>query len=392
MGNGINLRKIIHVDMDAFYASVEQRDTPSLRGKPVVVGGRPTSRGVVSTASYEARKYGIHSAMPLAEALRRCPQAIFLPVNGQKYRHVSMQIRQIFLTYTPMVEPLSLDEAFLDVTGSTSLFGSAESIGLLIKKRIQQELDLTASVGVASNKFLAKLASDLKKPDGFVLVESDKVQEFLDPLPVRRIWGIGEKTAERLHSLNVQTVKDLRQLKPEYLTRLFGVLGSQIYQLARGIDERSVESDREAKSVGRETTFAQDIGDREVLETVLLELACDVGQSLRKAGIKGKTVTLKARYDDFRTISRSRTLPQLTNLDEVIYHQVCSLLKEVSLKQQLRLIGVSLHHLTALEEEQLSFFAEPEKDKEKLAKVIDSVNQKYGEKSITRARLLGHKD
>lgn len=387
-----NLRKIIHVDMDAFYASVEQRDDPSLLGKPVVVGGRPNSRGVVSTASYEARQAGIHSAMPLAEAFRRCPQAVFLPVNGPKYRQVSLQIRRIFLDYTPMVEPLALDEAFLDVTGSTSLFGPAEATAFTIKERIQQELNLTASVGLACNKFLAKLASDLRKPNGFVVVQPDRVQEFLDPLPVERVWGIGKKTAERLHSLNVKTVKDLRQLAPGYLTEMFGVLGNQIHQLAHGVDDRPVESDRDAKSIGRETTFAIDIADRDILETVLLELACDVGQSLRKEALKAKTLTLKARYDDFRTISRSRTLPQAFNLDDIIYHEACSLLREVSLKQPLRLIGISLHNLTDREEGQLSLFAEPQQDKENLAKVIDTVKEKYGAQSIMRARLLGRKD
>ncbi len=387
-----NLRKIIHVDMDAFYASVEQRDDPSLTGKPVVVGGRPNSRGVVSTASYEARKYGIHSAMPLAEAYRRCPHAVYLPVNSKKYRQVSLEIRQIFLTYTPMVEPLSLDEAFLDVTGSTSLFGPADAIALKIKDRIQQELKLTASVGLASNKFLAKLASDLQKPNGFVIVQPDQVQGFLDPLPVEKIWGVGKRTAERLHSLNIKSVKDLRSLDAGKLTNLFGALGNQLYQLARGIDERIVEVDRETKSIGREITFETDIADRTVLETILLDLACDVGHSLRKETLKGKTITLKVRYNDFRTLSRSHTLQRSTNLDEVIYQEACNLLREVSLKQPLRLIGVTLHNLTDKDEGQLSLFAEPQQEKENLAKVIDSVKEKYGEHIITRARLLRRKD
>ncbi|OLN29371.1 DNA polymerase IV [Desulfosporosinus metallidurans] len=387
-----NLRKILHVDMDAFYASVEQRDDPFLLGKPVVVGGRPNSRGVVSAASYEARKFGIHSAMPLAEALRRCPQAVFLPVNGQKYREVSLQIREIFSAYTPMVEPLSLDEAFLDVTGSTSLFGPADTIALTIKKRIQQELNLTASVGLACNKFLAKLASDLRKPNGFVVVQPDRVQEFLDPLSVERIWGVGKKTAEQLHALNIKTIRDLRNLEQGYLTRLFGVSGTQLFQLAKGIDDRPVESDRVVKSIGRETTFATDVADLEVLKTALLTQAIDVGRSLRKEGFKGKTITLKVRYDDFRTVSRSRTLPRPTDLDNVIYQEACTLLREVSLKQPLRLIGVTLHNLTDQIEGQLSLFEEPQLDHETLNKVLDFVKEKYGEKSITRARLLRPKD
>jgi len=384
----MNLRKIIHVDMDAFYASVEQRDDPALLTKPVVVGGKPNSRGVVCAASYEARKFGIHSAMPMAEAFRRCPHASFLPVNIPKYQDVSMQIRQIFRTYTPIVEPLSLDEAFLDVTGSTSLFGPANTIALTIKQRIQQELNLTASVGVASNKFLAKLASDLQKPDGFVVVQPNRVQEFLDPLSVERIWGVGKKTTEQLHKLNIKTVRDLRHLELGYLTQLFGVLGSQLYQLAQGIDERPVESDRVVKSIGRETTFATDIVDREVLETELLKLAVDVGRRMRKEAFRGKTITLKVRYDDFRTLSRSHTLSQATDLDDVIYNEACNLLREVSLRQPLRLIGLTLHNLTDKLERQLSLFSEPQKDNETLTKVIDVLKEKYGENSITRARLL----
>jgi len=383
-----NLRKILHVDMDAFFASVEQRDDPSLLGKPVVVGGRLNSRGVVSAASYEARKFGIHSALPMAEVYRRCPHAVFLPVNMPKYQEVSKQIRQIFLTYTPMVEPLSLDEAFLDITASTNLFGSADEIALIIKQRIQHELNLTASVGLASNKFLAKIASDLRKPDGFVVVQPDKVQEFLDPLSVERIWGVGKKTAEQLHSLNIRTVRDLRKLEQGYLTQLLGVIGSQLYRLARGIDDRPVENDRIIKSIGRETTFAKDIVDWDLLETFLLKLSVDVGRSARKESLKGKTITLKVRYNDFRSISRSHTLTRATNLDDVIYQEVCHLLREVALKQPLRLIGVTLSNLTDKDESQLSLFSEPRKDRENLTKVIDLVKEKYGETSITRARLL----
>lgn len=384
-------RQIIHIDMDAFYASVEQRDDPSLQGRPVIVGGKPDSRGVVSTASYEARKAGIHSAMSLAEAYRRCPEAVFLKVDGKKYREVSVQIREVFLTYTPLVEPISLDEAFLDVTGSIRLFGPTVEIARTIKERIKNEIGLTASVGVAHNKFLAKLASDLNKPDGFVVVEADHVQEFLDPLSIERIWGIGNKMAERLHGLNIHTIHELRQIEKEYLIRLFGTWGNQVYSLGRGIDDRPVESEKETKSLGRETTFEIDIADREVLKTILLELACDIGQSLRKHELMGKTVTLKLRYSDFHTISRSHTLSQATNLEDVIYQEACHLLEEVSLKQAIRLIGITLHHLIRDDEVQLSLFDEPQRDREKLVKVIDSINEKYGINSITRARLLQKK-
>lgn len=391
MNGKIESRQIIHVDMDAFYASIEQRDDPSLQGRPVIVGGRPESRGVVSTASYEARKAGIHSAMPLAEAYRRCPEAVFLTVDGRKYREVSQQIREVFLAYTPLVEPISLDEAFLDVTGSLRLFGSAEEIGRKVKERIKSEIGLIASVGVAHNKFLAKLASDLKKPDGFVVVDTNRVQEFLDPLSVERIWGVGNKMAERLHGLNINTIHELRQIEKEYLIRFFGTWGNQIYTLARGIDDRPVESEKETKSIGRETTFDIDVADREVLRTILLELACDIGQSVRKQELMGKTITLKLRYSDFRTISRSHTLNEATNLDDVIYQQAYRLLEDVSFKQPVRLIGITLHHLIRDDEVQLSLFDDQHKDRDKLVKVIDSINEKYGVKSIIRARLLQHR-
>jgi DNA polymerase IV len=386
-----NQKKIIHVDMDAFYASVEQRDNPELRGKPVVVGGSPQSRGVASTCSYEARKYGIRSAMPLAEAYRRCPQAIFVPVNGRKYREVSLQINKIFHDYTPIVEPLSLDEAFLDVTGSTRLFGSAENIAKEIKARIQKELELTASVGLACNKFLAKIASDLKKPNGLVVVAPDKIQQFLDPLPVERIWGVGVKTAERLHGLNIRCVRELRQLEVEYLERLFGIGGNQLYHLARGIDERPVEIERGVKSIGREITFSEDIRDREALATFLLELTVDVGRKLRKEALKAKTINLKLRFKDFSTITRARTLDSLTNLDEDIFASSSELLQEVVLKDSVRLIGVSVSNLSDQEDSQLSLFAEPKQEKENLTKAVDQLKERFGEKSIIRARLLGKK-
>ena len=288
MENTPKNRQIIHVDMDAFYASVEQRDNPELRGKPVVVGGKPKSRGVVATCSYEARKYGIRSAMPLSEAYRRCPHAVFLPVDFAKYRRVSQQLHKIFQDYTPLVEPLSLDEAFLDVTASLRLFGSAENIARELKKRIKDELNLTASIGLAPNKFLAKIASDIQKPDGFVVIDEDQIEAFLDPLPVERIWGVGPKTAEQLHELNVRTVRDLKKIDKPTLNRLFGQLGNQLYYLARGIDDRPVEPEREAKSIGREITFQQDLTDPEVLKTYLLDLSLDVGRRLRKAGLKAR--------------------------------------------------------------------------------------------------------
>lgn len=380
-------RSIIHCDMDAFYASVEQLKNPQLKGKPVIVGGSPQSRGVVSACSYEARQYGVHSAMPLAEAQRRCPQAVFLPVDFASYKRFSRQMHDIFYDYTPLIEPIGLDEAFLDVTGSMSLKGPAPVIGRQIKDRIKNELGLIASIGIAHNKFLAKLASDLSKPDGFMIVPADQVQEFLDPLDISRIWGVGEKAAAKLYSLNIKQVRDLRRLTEANLANLFGSFGHQLYNLARGIDYRPVESERKVKSIGRETTFAHDIVDPAALEEYLLELATDVGRSLRKKSLKGKTITVKIKYSDFRTITRSVTLDISTNLEAIIYTEACRLLKNTPGKPT-RLIGVSVHNLTDEEEAQLSLFQEQQAGDDRLAKAVDAVKDKYGEKILTRARLL----
>lgn len=381
-------KQIIHVDMDAFYASVEQRDNPDLLGKPVVVGGNPDSRGVASTCSYEARKYGIRSAMPLSEARRRCPHAIFIPVDMPKYVGVSAQIHRIFEDYTPIVEPISLDEAFLDVTDSLRLFGSAQRIATEIKDRIRKELMLTASVGVAPNKFLAKLASDVKKPDGFVVIsKEEEIQDFLDPLPIERIWGVGPKTAQKLHQINIKTIKELRSMDEIFLQTTLGSIGSQLFYLSRGIDHRPLEIAREAKSIGRETTFPEDLIDPEVLQTVILDLSSDVARKLRKESMKAKTITLKIRFADFRTLSKSRTLNIYTNHDKVIFTEASLLFKELRLTQPLRLVGVSVHHL-APEEIQQSLFDTIDLEKDNLIKTIDTINQRFGKNSITLARLL----
>jgi DNA polymerase-4 len=281
---------MIHVDMDAFYASVEQRDRPELAGKPVIVGGSPERRGVVAAANYVAREFGVHSAMPSVTARRLCPHGVFLPSRIDYYAEVSQQIRGIFERFTPLVEPLALDEAFLDVTGSEPLFGPAVKIGREIKRVIHQEVRLVASVGVAPNKFLAKIASDLEKPDGFVVVEPGHVSEFLDPLPVERIWGVGRQGSQVFHRLAVRTVGQLRQLPLEVLKQHFGAGGEHFWQLARGIDDRRVVPDRDAKSISHETTFQRDIDDRDVLRAWLLDLTEQVGWRLRRHGLRGRTV------------------------------------------------------------------------------------------------------
>jgi DNA polymerase-4 len=299
---------ILHVDMDAFYASVEERDDPSLVGKPVIVGGTPEGRGVVAAANYEARKFGVHSAMASARAHRLCPHAIVIRPRIDYYAQVSSQIREIFEQFTPQIEPLSLDEAFLDATGSESLFGPSAEIGMQVKKRIRVELQLVASVGVAPNKFLAKIASDVRKPDGFVIVEPDEVQAFLDPLPVGRIWGVGKVTGQVFDNLGIKTIGQLRSLSLESLNELFGASGEHYWRLARGIDNRPVVPDREARSISHETTFADDITEMDVLRAWLVDLVEQVARWLRHHDLRGRTVDIKVRFADFTTISRSLTL------------------------------------------------------------------------------------
>ncbi len=305
---------ILHIDMDVFYASVEERDNPSLVGKPVIVGGSVEGRGVVAAANYEVRKFGVHSAMAAARARRLCPHAIVIKPRIDYYVSVSRQIRDIFEQFTPLVEPLSLDEAFLDVTGSEPLFGPSAEIGQQIKQRIREELKLTASVGVATNKFVAKIASALQKPDGFVVVEAGEIQAFLDPLPVGSLWGVGKVTGQVFERLNVRTIGQLRQMPLPKLTELFGASGEHYWQLAHGIDDRRVVPDREAKSISNETTFAEDIADMEVLRACLVELVEQVARRLRQHDIKGRTVELKVRFADFQTITRSMTLAEPTSI------------------------------------------------------------------------------
>ena len=316
---------ILHVDMDAYYAAVEIRDQPELRGKPVIVGGSAEGRGVVCAASYAARHFGVHSAMPTATARRLCPEGIFISPRMSHYAAISRQIRAIFDRYTPLVEPLSLDEAFLDVTGSRQLFGTAIEIGRRIKDEIKTELQLVASVGAAPNKFLAKIASDLQKPDGFVVVPPNGTVAFLDPLPVGRLWGVGRVTNQALDKLGIRTIGQLRQLPRETMHDLFGEQGDHLWHLARGEDDRAVVPDRQAKSISHETTFAADLDDDETLRAWLLELAEQVGRRLREHGLQGRTVHLKLRFSDFRTITRAMKLDNPTDVTQEIGNAVCRL-------------------------------------------------------------------
>jgi DNA polymerase IV len=319
---------ILHVDMDAFYASVEQRDRPELRGKPVIVGGPAESRGVVCAASYEARKFGVHSAMPSVTARRLCPHGIFLPVRMRDYAEIARQLRDIMLSFTPVVEPLSLDEAYLDVHGCEALFGPAAEMARKIKARIRAETDLIASVGVAPNKYLAKLASDSCKPDGLLIIDAERVAAFLTPLPVGRIWGIGKKGEQRLHALGIRTIGQLAATPVQTLTQHFGESGQYMWDLAHGRDDRPVVADRAAKSISTETTFARDIADRDVLRSWLLELVEQLGQRMRHIGVQARTVELKLRSADFRTHSRSLTLSAPTDVTDLLWRAALELFEK----------------------------------------------------------------
>jgi DNA polymerase-4 len=378
---------ILHVDMDAFYASVEERDDPSLVGKPVIVGGSAEGRGVVAAANYEVRKFGVHSAMASARAKRLCPHAVFIKPRMSHYAELSEQIRTIFEEFTPLVEPLSLDEAFLDATGSESLFGSAANIGRQIKHRIRSELHLVASVGVAPNKFVAKIASDIKKPDGFVVVELDDVQAFLDPLPVSRLWGVGKVTGQVFDRLGIRTIGQLRQFPIATLNDLFGSSGEHFWRLAHGLDDRQVVPDREAKSISHETTFSEDIADREVLRAWLTELAEQVARRLRRHELKGRTVELKVRFADFQTITRSLTLPEPTNITQELLHAGTELLATKLPQHHLpvRLLGFGVKSFDDTGRSQRQLFDEPDRERHRqLDRVADQISEKFGKLAIRR--------
>jgi DNA polymerase IV len=374
-------RAIIHVDMDAFYASVEVLDDPSLAGRPVVVGGTPEGRGVVAAASYEARRHGVRSATPAVRAVRLCPQAVFLKPRMDRYVDVSERILALFGQYTPLVEPLSIDEAFLDVTACRRLFGSAESIGRDIKRRIAAEIGLPASVGVAPNKFLAKLASDLEKPDGFVVMTAADAPARLAPLPVNRLWGVGRVTEQMLAGLGVHTIADLLAADPESLRALLGEQAGQLRRLAVGRDDRPVVTGREVQSIGNETTFAEDITDEVLLLEILDQLAEKVAWRLRRGGLAGRTVTLKARFSDFSTLTRSVTLPRPTHSTLRIRETARDLLTRRlgRRSRSLRLIGITVSQLVEVGTGQSELFSDQAATREQdLDHVMDRVNARFG--------------
>jgi DNA polymerase-4 len=380
-------RTILHVDLDAFFAAVEQRDHPELRGRPVIVGGAPGSRGVVSAASYEARRYGVHSAMSLREAARRCPDGVFVPVHGRRYQAASREVMAVLRRFTPLVEPISIDEAFLDVTGSRALFGDGEAIARAIKSAILDEVGLTASVGVATTKLVAKIASDLRKPDGLVVVAPGDEAAFLAPLPISRLWGVGDKTAAVLADYRVRTIGDLAALPPDVLRRRFGRHGSSLVERARGIDPDPIHEGDPARSVGHEHTFDVDTSDPEVIERTLLAMADGVAGRLRSAGVRASTIAVKIRDSSFRTITRQRTLAEPTDLTEPIYRAAVELARPEVRGIRVRLVGVTASNLG--EREQLGLFAVDDPRRRAAIEAADRLRRRYGAKAVTRARLVG---
>jgi len=379
-------KSILHVDMDAFYASVEIRDNPKLEDLPVVVGGDPNKRGVIAAASYAARKFGVYSAMSSKSAVRLCPDLVFVPARHGHYAAVSCQIREIFERYTPTVEPLALDEAFLDVTSSRRLWGNAEKIGRLIRSNISTELGLTASVGIAPNKFMAKLASDLDKPDGFVVVPPGRVQSVLDPLPITRIWGVGKAGEQQLKLLGITTIGQLRRRSSASLEERFGVWGQHVWRLANGMDDRPVITDSEAKSISHETTFDEDIEDKEALLAVLLDLTEQVAIRLRRHQRYANTVQIKVRSADFKTFTRAHTLRSGTNITREIWHTARTLLCKALNENPgpVRLLGVGATGLEKTRNEQGDLFDQDRGRQRKLDGVADNINQRFGSHAVHR--------
>ena len=379
-------RYILHVDMDAFFAAVEQRDDPALRGKPVLIG-HDGPRGVVATASYEARQFGCHSAQPMSIARRNCPHAIIVPHHGRRYREASDQVFAIFDEFTPVIEPLSIDEAFLDVTGSLRLLGSAIEIAGNIKQRIREETRLTASVGVAPNKFLAKIASDLEKPDGLTVIEPDQVDDFLTRLPIGKIPGVGPVAEMRLHAQGVRVIRDVRRFDRDELEQLFGTSAQRYWNLARGIDERPVVVDGEAKSIGHEQTFGTDVDQADEIRRVMLDQTEQVARRLRRHGLSARTVTLKIRYGDFETITRSTTLDSPTNSTDTLWQAAKCLFRtwiEREGFRPVRLIGITTTHFD--NKPQMELFSSPDDTQRRAVEdATDKIVEKYGKTAIRRA-------
>jgi DNA polymerase IV len=380
-------RTILHVDLDAFFAAVEQRDHPELRGKPVVVGiGGANDRGVVSAASYEARTFGVHSAMPIRTAKRLCPDCLFVPVNGAQYQRVSREVMAILRRFTPAVEPISIDEAFMDVTGSRALFGDGEAIAKQIKRTIRDELELTASVGVATTKLVAKIGSDLRKPDGLVVVAPGDEATFLAPLAISRLWGVGPSTAAALRDFGIATIGDLQVLDRSALVRRLGPHGPSLIDRAHGVDPDPVDDPDRAKSIGHEHTFDEDTSDPEVLERTLLAMAEGVSGRLRHAGYKASTIHVKVRDSSFETLTRQKTLAEPTDMTDPIWLAALELARPHMRGKRIRLVGVTASNFG--EREQLGLFDAEDERQRRVVEAADELRERYGTGAVTRARLL----
>lgn len=383
-------RAILHADLDAFFASVEQLDNPDLRGKPVLVGGAG-KRGVVAAASYESRVFGCHSAMPTAVALRLCPHAIVVKGRFSRYRELSNTVFEIFESVTPLVEPLSIDEAFLDVTGSVRLIGPPAEIARDIRERVKDATGLTVSVGVAPNKFLAKLASEMDKPDGLTVIDPARVHETLDPMPVSAIFGIGKAAESRLAKLGIRTIGQLRTAPEALVESRLGSFGPRARQLASGIDDRPVVPDRIAKSVGHEQTFGEDVTDRDLLRSIVFGQVEHVARRLRRKQRAARTVTLKIRFGDFETITRAQSLDTATDRTEDIWNAAAAIFENwaKSSFRPVRLIGVTASQLTGADEAQLPLFGAKERAKESgIDQAADAIAERFGEDAIRRAAAL----
>jgi len=386
-------RSILHIDLDAFFVSVEQAENPELQGKPVVVGGRPDRRGVVASASYEARAFGLHAGMPLTTAYRLCPQATFIEGSFPKYRRASQRFMAILADFSPYLEAVSLDEAYLDATGFESIYGSIGQMAVNIKQRIRDELGLCASVGIASGKVIAKVASELSKPDGLLEVAPGKERSFLAPLPITKLPGIGKKGERILNSLGIYTIGQLATLPPDMLKHHFGAAGEVMHRYANGIDDREVEPPTAAKSISRETTFGTDTKDFSLLKATLSYLSERVGSELRQRGKQAKCVTLKLRYADFTTITRRHTLTQASNTDQTIFNTGLQLLERAlsQQKQPIRLIGIGVSSLVE-PGKQLDMLDSSAQRLEQLDRAIDRIRKKYGFTAIQTGRTLLLKD
>ncbi len=381
---------IIHIDMDAFYASVEQLDHPELKGKCVIVGGA-ARRGVVSAASYEARAFGVHSAMPIFQAKKKCPHGIFIPPRMSRYKDVSAKIMSILKRYSPLVEAVSIDEAYLDVSGCERIHGAPESIAADIKKTIRQKLELTCSVGVAPLRFLAKIASDMNKPNGMMVIQPGAVMEFIDRLPIHKVPGVGKLSRQHLNNIGIYMLGDVNKYPPEMLTRRFGKFGGRLISLAKGLDNTPVSATSEHKSVSTERTLTEDTLDVQQLKKILLEQSETVGRELRKMNVWAKTITLKIRHDNFRLITRRITVHNPTQSSKILYKEAALLLDQYRLSQKVRLIGVGASALTSdLDPIQMDMFSAESltgNNWEKIDRAIDGISQKYGKHAVQRATL-----